>query len=141
MASGPERFLAATVHLPISPQRMPDSTHTAAEAAAAVGCQVGAIVKSLVFVAVTDSEREPLLALVCGDGVLWKPSIKAPLTAIATHRICDAVMQAHGHPDVLGFFQKKAVLPTSPGCPTTSWPFLRAPLPFSSSASALSASA
>jgi aldehyde dehydrogenase (NAD+) len=43
-----------------------------------------------------------MLALVCGDGVLWKPSIKAPLTAIATHRICDAVMQAHGHPDVLG---------------------------------------
>lgn len=67
MASGPERFLAATAHLPITPQRMPDSTHTAAEAAAAVGCEVGAIVKSLVFVAVTDSEHEPVLALVCGD--------------------------------------------------------------------------
>ncbi|MEN9620694.1 MAG: hypothetical protein RL499_887 [Actinomycetota bacterium] len=67
MASGPERFLAATAHLPITPQRMPDSTHTAAEAAAAVGCEVGAIVKSLVFVAVTDSAREPVLALVCGD--------------------------------------------------------------------------
>ena len=67
MASGPERFLAATAHLPITPQRMPDSTHTAAEAAAAVGCEVGAIVKSLVFVAVSDSEREPILALVCGD--------------------------------------------------------------------------
>lgn len=51
MASGPERFLAATAHLPITPRRMPDSTHTAAEAAAAVGCEVGAIVKSLVFVA------------------------------------------------------------------------------------------
>lgn len=67
MASGPERFLTATAHLPITPQRMPDSTHTAAEAAAAVGCEVGAIVKSLVFVAVSDSGREPLLALVCGD--------------------------------------------------------------------------
>ena len=67
MASGPERFLAATANLPITPQRMPDSTHTAAEAAAAVGCEVGAIVKSLVFVAVSDSEREPILALVCGD--------------------------------------------------------------------------
>lgn len=67
MASGPERFIAATAHLPITPQRMPDSTHTAAEAAAAVGCEVGAIVKSLVFVAVSDSDREPILALVCGD--------------------------------------------------------------------------
>ena len=46
---------------------MADSTHTAAEAAAAVGCEVGAIVKSLVFVAVSDSESEPILALVCGD--------------------------------------------------------------------------
>lgn len=68
MASGPERFLQATAHLPITPQRMPDSTHTAAEAAAAVGVEVGAIVKSLVFVAVDDDdEREPVLALVCGD--------------------------------------------------------------------------
>ncbi len=77
MASGPERFLAATSHLPITPRRMPDSTHTAAEAAAAVGCEVGAIVKSLVFVAVHEPaaggdpderpRREPVLALVCGD--------------------------------------------------------------------------
>ena len=68
MASGPERFLAATTHLPISPIRMPDSTHTAAEAAAAAGCEVGAIVKSLVFVAVhSDDRREPVLTLVCGD--------------------------------------------------------------------------
>jgi aldehyde dehydrogenase (NAD+) len=42
-----------------------------------------------------------LLALVCGDGVLWKPSLKAPLTAIATHRICDAVMERHGFRGVL----------------------------------------
>ena len=68
MASGPERFLQATAHLPLTPQRMPDSTHTAAEAAAAVGVQVGAIVKSLVFVVVHDDDtREPVLALVCGD--------------------------------------------------------------------------
>ncbi len=73
MASGPERFLAATAHLPITPQRMPDSTHTAAEAAAAVGCEVGAIVKSLVFVAVhagaqgEPDRQQPVLTLVCGD--------------------------------------------------------------------------
>ncbi len=67
MASGAERFAAATAHLGLSPIRMPDSTHTAAEAAAAVGCEVGAIVKSLVFVALDGDARVPLLALVAGD--------------------------------------------------------------------------
>ena len=82
MASGAERFAAATAHLGLSPIRMPDSTHTAAEAAAAVGCEVGAIVKSLVFVALREDaapgvgdaatghaepRRDPVLALVCGD--------------------------------------------------------------------------
>ena len=43
-----------------------------------------------------------MLALVCGDVVLWKPSLKAPLTAIATHRIAAEVLARHGHGDVLG---------------------------------------
>lgn len=87
MASGPERFLAATTHLPITPRRMPDSTHTAAEAAAAVGCEVGAIVKSLVFVAVRDGAdgtpetREPILALVCGDNRADLDALAAVLEA------------------------------------------------------------
>lgn len=67
MASGAERFAAATARLGLSPVRMPDSTHTAAEAAAAIGCEVGAIVKSLVFVALEGHARTPLLALVAGD--------------------------------------------------------------------------
>ncbi len=37
-----------------------------------------------------------MLAGVCGDVVLWKPSLKAPLTAIATHMICEKVLQKHG---------------------------------------------
>ena len=37
-----------------------------------------------------------MLAAVCGDTVIWKPSLKTPLTAIATHKIIDEVMQAHG---------------------------------------------
>ncbi|MBX3093489.1 MAG: YbaK/EbsC family protein [Cryobacterium sp.] len=41
---------------------MDDSTHTAAEAASAIGCELGQIVKSLLFVA----DGEPLLALVAG---------------------------------------------------------------------------
>jgi aldehyde dehydrogenase (NAD+) len=37
-----------------------------------------------------------LIAAVCGDCVLWKPSLKTPLTAIAVQKICDRVMQRHG---------------------------------------------
>ena len=37
-----------------------------------------------------------MLAAICGDTMIWKPSLKAPLTAIATHRICDEVFQKHG---------------------------------------------
>jgi aldehyde dehydrogenase (NAD+) len=34
------------------------------------------------------------LALVCGDSILWKPSEKTPLTAIATHAIMEQVLAA-----------------------------------------------
>jgi prolyl-tRNA editing enzyme YbaK/EbsC (Cys-tRNA(Pro) deacylase) len=45
----------------------PDSTHTAGQAAAAVGAQLGQIVKSLVFVtARADATLEPILCLVSG---------------------------------------------------------------------------
>ena len=37
-----------------------------------------------------------LLAAVCGDCVLWKPSLKTPLTAIAVQNICDRVLKQHG---------------------------------------------
>lgn len=37
------------------------------------------------------------LALVCGDPVLWKPSSKTPLSAIACTRIAQRVLVAHGH--------------------------------------------
>jgi aldehyde dehydrogenase (NAD+) len=43
-----------------------------------------------------------MLGVACGDVVIWKPSLKAPLTAIATHRICDEVFRAHGFGGVLG---------------------------------------
>jgi prolyl-tRNA editing enzyme YbaK/EbsC (Cys-tRNA(Pro) deacylase) len=42
---------------------LPDSTRTAAEAAAACGCEIGQIVKSLVFVV----EGEPTMVLCAGD--------------------------------------------------------------------------
>ena len=37
-----------------------------------------------------------LIAAVCGDCVLWKPSLKTPLTAIAVQKICDRVFVRHG---------------------------------------------
>ena len=37
-----------------------------------------------------------LLAAVCGDSILWKPSLKTPLTAIAVQKICDRVLERHG---------------------------------------------
>jgi aldehyde dehydrogenase (NAD+) len=37
-----------------------------------------------------------LLAAVCGDCVIWKPSLKTPLTAIAVQIICDRVLDRHG---------------------------------------------
>jgi len=37
-----------------------------------------------------------MLAAICGDSVIWKPSLKAPLTAIATHKVCNAVLEKHG---------------------------------------------
>jgi prolyl-tRNA editing enzyme YbaK/EbsC (Cys-tRNA(Pro) deacylase) len=51
-----EAGLAAVV------RELPESTHTAAEAAAALGCEVGAIASSLVFLA----DEEPLLVMTSG---------------------------------------------------------------------------
>jgi len=42
-----------------------------------------------------------LLALVCGDTVVWKPSLKTPLTAVAVQHICDRVLERNGWKGVL----------------------------------------
>lgn len=65
MPSGPERVQAALHEEGIAVQvvRLADSTRTAPEAAAAVGCEVGAIAKSLLFMA----DGEPLLVICGGD--------------------------------------------------------------------------
>ena len=49
--------------LDVSVEVLPDSTRTAGEAAAAVGCEVGQIVKSLVFM----RGEEPVMVLCAGD--------------------------------------------------------------------------
>jgi len=39
-----------------------------------------------------------ILAGVCGDSVVWKPSHKTPLCAVAVQRLCASVLEGHGHP-------------------------------------------
>ena len=64
MPAPEDRLRAAVDALGVAfvPRTFPEGTRTAAEAAAAVGCDVGAIVKSLVFIA----DDAPVLALVSG---------------------------------------------------------------------------
>src|SRR5690606_7069400 len=45
-----------------------------------------------------------LLAAVCGDVCIWKPSPKTPLCAIAVQRIVNRVLEANGHPGVFQLF-------------------------------------
>ena len=40
------------------------------------------------------------IAAVCGDTMIWKPSPRTPLTAIAAQHICNRVMAKHGVPGV-----------------------------------------
>jgi prolyl-tRNA editing enzyme YbaK/EbsC (Cys-tRNA(Pro) deacylase) len=65
MASGPERVQTALHEVGVDAKvlRLSDSTRTAMEAAQAVGCDVGAIAKSLLFMA----DGEPLLVICGGD--------------------------------------------------------------------------
>ena len=37
------------------------------------------------------------IAAVCGDVVIWKPSLKTPLCAIAVQNICNQVLKEHGY--------------------------------------------
>jgi len=53
--------------IPIEIITFSESTHTAAEAARAVGAELGQIVKSLVFVAPTEQGMEAVVALVSGS--------------------------------------------------------------------------
>nr|PZN76325.1 MAG: aldehyde dehydrogenase family protein [Pseudomonadota bacterium] len=45
-----------------------------------------------------------LLAAVCGNVSVWKPSPKTPLTALAVQHLCNRVMQAHGFPPIFQLF-------------------------------------
>ena len=67
------------------------------------------------------------LALVCGDPVIWKPSEKTPLTALAVQKICERAMKRFGDdaPDgliqtVVGERDLGEVLTKSPSVPVIS---------------------
>lgn len=69
MSAASPRFLerAAELGVEVEVAHFPSGTRTADEAAAAVGCDVAQIVKSLVFVAVApDGAEQPILALTSG---------------------------------------------------------------------------
>jgi len=43
-----------------------------------------------------------MIAAVCGDAVLWKPSLKTPLCALAVQKICAPVLERHGFAGIFG---------------------------------------
>ena len=45
-----------------------------------------------------------MLAAICGDITIWKPSPKTPLSAIAAVRICNEALAAGGFPDIFFLF-------------------------------------
>jgi prolyl-tRNA editing enzyme YbaK/EbsC (Cys-tRNA(Pro) deacylase) len=79
-----ERFLAAAETLGLAPEvrEFPQGTKTAADAARAVGCEVGQIVKSLVFVAGT----EPFLALTSGPNRADTSKLSALMGGVKVRR-------------------------------------------------------
>ena len=91
---GPERVRAAleAAALDCEILTLPDSTRTAAEAAAAVGCSVGEIAKSLVFRA---GERA-IVAIVSGDHRLDTGKLGAALGQKVGRADADFVRAATG---------------------------------------------
>ena len=79
----------------IVPRRFPEGTKTAADAAAAIGCEVGAIVKSLIFAV----DGEVLLAYVSGANQLDERKLAAAAGGAKCKRVdADAVRAATGFP-------------------------------------------
>ena len=77
----------------------PEGTKTAEDAAAAIGCPVAAIVKSLVFVVVDDKGREePVVALIPGDLRLDTDALASTAGAGVSRRATlDEVREATGY--------------------------------------------
>ena len=93
MSKGVARFLEATADLDLQVTEMSESTHTAQEAADAVGAPVAAIVKSLVFLAGGD----PLLVLVSGPNRVNVEALGERLGVTLSKADADVVKAATGY--------------------------------------------
>jgi prolyl-tRNA editing enzyme YbaK/EbsC (Cys-tRNA(Pro) deacylase) len=95
-SSGVDRFLARATEAGLDPQvrEFPDGTRTAADAAAAIGCDVAAIVKSLVFVA----DGRPLLVLTSGANRVDEAAVAGVIGATGLRKAtADEVRDATGY--------------------------------------------
>ena len=94
-ASARERFLAGAESLGLTPQirRFPEGTRTAEQAAAAVGCELGQIVKSLVFLC----DGQPVLALTSGANRVDTARLGELLGGKITRADADGVREATGY--------------------------------------------
>jgi prolyl-tRNA editing enzyme YbaK/EbsC (Cys-tRNA(Pro) deacylase) len=97
VAGGAERFERAARAVGLRPaiRRFEQGTRTAAEAAAAVGCELGQIVKSLVFVA----DGTPFLALTSGSNLADPERLAGVLDARRVRKAtAQEVRDATGYP-------------------------------------------
>ncbi len=125
---------ARTIGLELDIHQFPEGTKTAADAAAAIGCPVAAIVKSLVFVV----GEEPVVALVPGDLMLDLTKLEVAAGAGPARRATlEEVREAtgfaaggtppFGHAQTLRVFADEALRRNEPvwaagGTPTTVFP-------------------
>ena len=92
------RLLDSVPDLGTAVRFFPEGTKTAEDAAAAIGCPVAAIVKSLVFVVVDGADEEPVVALVPGDLRLDTTKLAAAAGASGSRRAnLDEVRDATGY--------------------------------------------
>lgn len=96
LAPATERFLALANDLGVDVvvAEFPEGTRTAADAAAAVGCEVDAIVKSLIFLA----DDRPVLVLVSGGNRVDEARLASILDAATVRKAnADEVRAATGY--------------------------------------------
>jgi Cys-tRNA(Pro) deacylase len=97
MSGAAERFLEASKALghDVEVRTFPEGTKTAEDAARAIGCELGQIVKSLVFVA----DGRPVLALTSGVNRVDTAKLAALTGAASVRRAsADEVRSATGYP-------------------------------------------
>ena len=101
MSDAPHRNVTRVVEagaargIAVEPLRFPEGTKTAVDAAAAIGCDVGQIVKSLVFAV----DGEMVLAYVSGSNQLDESKLAEAAGGLRCSRVdADAVRTATGFP-------------------------------------------